>query len=349
MARFTIGIPTYNRPEELKRSITSALDQSTADIEVIVSDNGSDPGIAQLVRSFGDRVRYHQNPTNIGATANFELVFEMARTEYFSWLQDDDFIHRDFVGRALQAFDMADDVAAYSCFSVKTPSPTTFYHSILTGPAIPARWMQSEVTLLDGELVAPASLFYSFGNPPALAYRSRDLRHAIQTGRHRCVLFDERILLAGTIINAKVAVDPWLGAIFSDHDDQDYKRIFREEPTARIDQWYVLADAIGALLQGRGDGWKEPTRAYFRELPIEYRLNWLRFYCPDVNAWRKANPIAREVWPMLIETIPPSDRPAYLTQASSALVPQGRTKALVKDLVPPLIWKALRKRMQLET
>ena len=349
MPRFTIGIPTYNRPEELKRSITSALDQSLADVEVIVSNNGTNPGTIETVRSFGDRVRYQRNTDRLGATANFEMVFEMARTDYFSWLQDDDFIHRDFAKRALQAFDMADDVAAYACFSVKTPSPTTFYHSILTGPAIPARWMQSEVTLLKGELVAPASLFYSFGNPPALAYRSRDLQRAIQTIQNRCILFDERILLAGTIINDKVAVDPWPGAIFSDHDDQDYKRIFREEPEARINQWYILADAIGELLKDRGDAWKEPTIAYFRDLPIEYRLNWLRFYCPDVNAWRKANPIAREVWPMLIETIPPADRPAYLSQASSALVPQGRTKELLKDLIPPLIWKLLRKRLQLET
>ena len=349
MPQFTIGIPTYNRAELLKRSIASALDQSAPDVRVIVSDNASPDHTAEVVQSFGDRVEYHRNATNLGATANLEKVFQLASTEYFSWLQDDDVLHRDFVQHALRGFAGADDVAAYACYSVKTPSPTTFYHSFLTGPAVPTGWMQGDMTYLDGILVAPVSLFYSFGNPPALAYRARDLRRAIQTIPHRSLLFDERILLAGTIIDSKVVVDPWPGAIFSDHYDQDYKRIFRENPEARINQWYVLADAVGELLKGRGECWKEPTMAYFRELPIEYRLNWLRYYCPDVNAWRKANPIAREVWPMLIDTISPAERPAFLSQASSNLVPRGRTKELLKDLIPPLLWKAMRKRMQFDT
>ena len=349
MPQFTIGIPTWNRADFLKRALASALDQTAADVEVIVCDNASSDGTAEVVRSCGDRVRYHRNDTNIGATANFEKAFALATSPYFSWLQDDDLIHRDFVRRALDAFGAAGDVAGYACYSVKTPSPTTFYHSILTGPAVPTNWMRGGLTLVEGVLVAPVSLLYSFGNPPALAYRAADLRRALETGRHRCTLFDERILLAGTVFGGTVAVDPWPGAIFSDHYDQDYKRIFREEPEARTTQWYILADAMGDLLAGRGDGWKAPLQAYFREVPIEYRLAWLRFYCPDVDAWRKANPIAGEVWGMLIESIPAESRPAYLNAPAPVRLLKGRAKSLVKEVTPPLIWNLLRKRLQLTT
>ena len=349
MSQFTIGIPTYKRPELLKRSIASALDQSASDVQVIVSDNASPDNTAEVVQAFGDRVRYYRNPTNIGATANLEKVFELATTEYFSWLQDDDLVHRDFVAHALRGFAGADDVAAYACYSVKTPSPTTFYHAFLTGPAVPTGWMQGEMTYLDGILVTPASLFYSFGNPPALAYRSSDLRRAVQTIKHRCILFDERILLAGTIIDSKVVIDPWPGAIFSDHYDQDYKRIFREEPEARITQWHTLASAIAELLEGRDPAWKGPLQTYFRDLPLEYRLNWLRFYCPDVNAWRTTQPVVQEICEMLIATIPAAQRPAYLDSTASTWVPGGRVKSLIKDLTPPLLWNAIRKKMDLST
>ncbi len=344
MPRFTIAIPTYNRAGYLQRSLQAALDQTAADVAILVCDNASTDDTTQVAQSFGDRVRYHRNPTNLGATANFMKAFELAETEYFSWLQDDDLIHRDFARRATEALDSGPDVAAYACFSVRTPAPDTFFHAFLTGPAIPLKWMQGGLTIIDGLLVAPVSLFYSFGNPPALAYRTTALRQAIATMRHRCVLYDERILLAATVVDGKVAVDPWPGAIFTDHFEQDYKRIFRTEPDAQTKQWFILADAVGDLLQGRGDSWRQPVQDLFRQTDLAHRLQWLRTYCPDPNAWRRANPIAAEVWALMLATLPEEERPAF----TQPLAPPGasvrdRAKSLAKDLTPPVVWKALRR------
>ena len=344
MSRFTIGIPTYNRAGYLKRSLQVALDQTEPDVAILVCDNASTDDTAEVVRGFGDRVRYHRNPTNLGATANFMKVVELAETEYFSWLQDDDLIHRDFARRATAALDSAPDINAYACFSIRTPSPHTFFHAFLTGPAVPLGWMEGGLTTFDGRLVGPVSLFYSFGNPPALAYRAEALRQAVATTRHRCVLYDERILLAAAVVDAKVAVDPWPGAIFTDHPDQDYKRIFRTEPNSQTSQWYVLADAVGDLLKGRDDAWQAPVRDLFGATDLAHRLTWLRGYCPDPDAWRQANPIAATVWGLMIETLPEwaraeFARPAGLFSRSA----RDRSRAIMKDLIPPLAWKVVRK------
>jgi len=351
MPRFTIGIPTYNRADFLRRSLECAVSQTCPDLEIIVSDNASTDGTAEVVRSFGDRVRYHRNPTNLGATANFEKVLELASGDFFSWLQDDDLIHRDFASRASQGLEMGDDVAAYLCFSIITPSPAAFFHPLLAGPTFPMRWMQGGMETIDGILLSPVSLFYSPGNPPALAYRAAALREAFRTTKYRCVLFDERILLATATLGRRAALDPWAGAIFSEHVDQSYRVILQTDPKAQEREWYVLADAIGALLEGRGDSWKGATMALFREVAVQHRLNWLNDYCPPApDAWRKAHPIAAEVRKMLIDTMPEKSRDQIVGHASGSVPGLGtRMKSVARELAPPIVFRALRAARRLST
>ena len=92
MARFTIGIPTYNRAGFLRRALEAACEQTSDDVEVLVSDNASTDNTEAVVRSFGDRVRYHRNPTNIGLWRNFGQGADPAGGDYLAWLQDDDLI-----------------------------------------------------------------------------------------------------------------------------------------------------------------------------------------------------------------------------------------------------------------
>src|SRR3954449_5755554 len=135
--RFTIGIPTYNRADLLRQALESALDQTYPDVEVLVCDDASEDGTAEVVKAFGDRVRYHRNATNIGMYPNFARAIELASGEYFSLLQDDDLIHRDFVRRVLEAFKAADDLVFYSGFGLWAPSPTSVWIDNIFGPPFP--------------------------------------------------------------------------------------------------------------------------------------------------------------------------------------------------------------------
>ncbi|MBQ0798497.1 MAG: glycosyltransferase family 2 protein [Porticoccaceae bacterium] len=96
----TVGIPTYNRADMLRRSIDSVLRQDYAQIEVLISDNFSTDNTQSVCQQFCEkdrRVRYVQQSSNIGASANFKDVLTRASGEYFMWLGDDDWIDSAYV------------------------------------------------------------------------------------------------------------------------------------------------------------------------------------------------------------------------------------------------------------
>lgn len=113
----TIGIPTYNRAEMLRRSIESALHQDYSNIEVIISDNASTDStenICQELRNKDNRVKYIKQSSNIGASANFADVLKRASGEYFMWLGDDDWIDATYVSNCTSFMIANPDVALVS-------------------------------------------------------------------------------------------------------------------------------------------------------------------------------------------------------------------------------------------
>ena len=55
--QFSVIIPVYNRSEIIGEAIDSVLGQSLKDFEVIVVDDGSTDGTANVVKKYGSRVR----------------------------------------------------------------------------------------------------------------------------------------------------------------------------------------------------------------------------------------------------------------------------------------------------
>lgn len=100
MPLVSIGIPTYRRPEFLRRAMASALAQDYANIEVIVSDNASGDETESVcfeICESDPRVRYIQQTANLGPVRNFAAVLAVARGEFFMWLADDDWIDVSYV------------------------------------------------------------------------------------------------------------------------------------------------------------------------------------------------------------------------------------------------------------
>lgn len=108
----TIAMPTYNRADGyLPFALESALAQTYATLEILVSDNCSTDGTAELVESYDDpRIRYVRHETNLGAQGNFDYCLEAARGDFFLMLHDDDLIDPDFVETCVAALDRTTDV-----------------------------------------------------------------------------------------------------------------------------------------------------------------------------------------------------------------------------------------------
>jgi len=71
MPRLTIAILTFNRADLVGRAIESALAQTYADIEILVSDNGSVDSTPSVLASYSDprlRTFRHEATNARGAT-----------------------------------------------------------------------------------------------------------------------------------------------------------------------------------------------------------------------------------------------------------------------------------------
>jgi glycosyltransferase involved in cell wall biosynthesis len=111
--RLSIGLPVYNGENYLAESIDALLGQSYEDFELIISDNASTDGTADICRRYGkqdSRIRYVRQQCNIGLVPNHNFVFQQSRGELFKWASADDLYARDLLQRCVAALDQYPDV-----------------------------------------------------------------------------------------------------------------------------------------------------------------------------------------------------------------------------------------------
>lgn len=93
---FSVLIPSYNRPETLKRSIDSILDQDFESFEIIVSDDNSPrqdeiKAVALLYES-NNNVKFYFQKNNLKEPENKNFLVRKSNAKYNIILGDDDFL-----------------------------------------------------------------------------------------------------------------------------------------------------------------------------------------------------------------------------------------------------------------
>lgn len=91
---FTIGIPAYNRPEELKLLLDSIKIQFNSDVEVLVIEDNSPSRslIREVVNSSGIPIKYIENDINLGYDGNIRNIILNASGEYIIFMGNDDLL-----------------------------------------------------------------------------------------------------------------------------------------------------------------------------------------------------------------------------------------------------------------
>jgi glycosyltransferase involved in cell wall biosynthesis len=100
MPLVTCIIPSYNYARFLRGAIDSVLAQTHRDIEVIVVDDGSIDDSCEILRSYGDRIRWSQQ-SNQGVSAARNAGIREARGEFIGFLDSDDAWHPTKIERQL--------------------------------------------------------------------------------------------------------------------------------------------------------------------------------------------------------------------------------------------------------
>lgn len=89
--RFSIVIPTRDRPHLLRFALRSALAQGVPDVEIVVSDNTRDGTAREVVgEEAGSRARYVETGRDLPMPDSWEFALAQATGEHVLYLCDDD-------------------------------------------------------------------------------------------------------------------------------------------------------------------------------------------------------------------------------------------------------------------
>lgn len=87
----TVLMPVFNGGADLSLAIDSILNQTYPHFELLIIDDGSTDQSAQLIASYQDaRIRFLQNPQNMGLVATLNRGIDEARSKYIARMDADD-------------------------------------------------------------------------------------------------------------------------------------------------------------------------------------------------------------------------------------------------------------------
>ncbi|TRO65110.1 glycosyltransferase family 2 protein [Christiangramia sabulilitoris] len=98
MPKFSVVIPNYNRAQKVKVAIQSVLDQTYTDFEIIiVDDKSTDNSISEIEQLKSEKIFVHQLKRNSGAAVARNYGVNLAKGEFISFLDSDDFYEKNFL------------------------------------------------------------------------------------------------------------------------------------------------------------------------------------------------------------------------------------------------------------
>jgi glycosyltransferase involved in cell wall biosynthesis len=108
--KFSVVVPVYNRPQEVKELLESLVHQTQKDFEVIVVEDGSSVRCESVVKEFQSRltIRYTFKP-NTGPGPSRNVGFELSKGEYFVVFDSDCILpptYFEAVEKALKEFSL---------------------------------------------------------------------------------------------------------------------------------------------------------------------------------------------------------------------------------------------------
>jgi glycosyltransferase involved in cell wall biosynthesis len=217
----SIGIPTFNRPEGLLRTLACIQAQTHSNLEVLVSDNASpNPAVSELLEDIcrrDPRIRCVRQERNIGASRNFQYVFDHTSAPYFVWMADDDIWDPVFIERGISALQADERAAGWFCTidNINRHGRVCRHYQSFnrfdSGGA--TRFRRVMEFLREPEIQGKANLIYSIFRRPALSevWKACPMREDIWGG-DMCTVFAficryDLIASADVLLHKTVATD----------------------------------------------------------------------------------------------------------------------------------------------
>ncbi|MFV7234931.1 glycosyltransferase [Flavobacterium sp. ZB4R12] len=112
----SICIPTYNSEKYIDKMLSTVINQTYKNIEVIISDNFSTDNTFQLLQAYNGRLNWKikQNTENIGALNNMSRLIELANGKYVALYHADDMYEPEIVEKSVTVLENASNISMVS-------------------------------------------------------------------------------------------------------------------------------------------------------------------------------------------------------------------------------------------
>jgi glycosyltransferase involved in cell wall biosynthesis len=125
----SIIIPCFNAEKWVAEAIQSCLDQTHQPIEVIVIDDGSSDRSLEVIKSFGNKIRWETGP-NRGGNAARNRGFALSKGDFIQFLDADDYLLPEKIARQAACLEETDADVVYEDWQrmQENTDGTKFFH-----------------------------------------------------------------------------------------------------------------------------------------------------------------------------------------------------------------------------
>ena len=134
--KFSVIIPTFNRPNFLGEAIQSILNQSYDNLEIIIVDDASSTEHKSVIREAcekDDRIILVENPVNLGVSQSRNEGIKRAKGDYIIFLDDDDCLGVDVFQATSKIFEeqKESDIVIYSSTVHQSSNKNLFHYHVV--------------------------------------------------------------------------------------------------------------------------------------------------------------------------------------------------------------------------
>ncbi|VAW52942.1 hypothetical protein MNBD_GAMMA05-1883 [hydrothermal vent metagenome] len=132
----SIVVPVYNAEAFLAESLDSITNQTYPNIEILIMDDASTDGSAEIIRSYGDKITHIRNENNLGQFGNVNKGIEKTKGEFVCVYHADDIYKPDIVEKEAHYLIQNRSAGAVFCMDIFIDGRGKVYNQLTLPQAV---------------------------------------------------------------------------------------------------------------------------------------------------------------------------------------------------------------------